>query len=274
MSGTTLVVGDSLGDGGSKYPDLLSTPVDDQTLSGNELIVDIEPAYSTTLANRLNGTEVTQCVIQGGVNDIKISDETAANMMAAVVSMVALAHGTTNISRVFVVGVSPWKNFSTWTAAWQVKTDAYNALLLANQATYNYTYVDIYAPLEDPANADELLPAYDNGDGLHPSIGAGSGSEAIAAEINTALGDFIVPLINAETYKWRGAVEPSETSSIGNQYATWRGAIEPTAINTVSAGGSTTRIRRANDAAWWYEKMRLKREDDEALKLIDKYLDS
>jgi hypothetical protein len=48
--------------------------------------------------------------------------------------------------------------------------------------------------------------------------------------------------------------------------------------NGIFPGGSgTTKVsmrRRANDAALWYQNMNLKREDDEALKLIDKYLDS
>jgi hypothetical protein len=40
------------------------------------------------------------------------------------------------------------------------------------------------------------------------------------------------------------------------------------------AGGGISRVRKANDAAEWYQRMKLKREDDEAMKLIDKYLDS
>lgn len=60
---------------------------------------------------------------------------------------------------------------------------------------------------------------------------------------------------------------------MANYFARADGSAATLAAATGPAGG-ITRIRRANDAALWYQKMNLKREDDEALKLLDKYLDS
>jgi len=43
----------------------------------------------------------------------------------------------------------------------------------------------------------------------------------------------------ANTYlRWKGAVEPAETSPAGNQYKAWKGAVEPAGATVTPPGVS------------------------------------
>lgn len=125
-------------------------------------------------------------IIQGGVNNIHpaVSDP-VATIQADITYMVdkALAAG----HRVILIGVAPWKGFTeAWDSTKQGYTDTYNAWAAS---TYPDQYFDVYSLLEDPGEADTLLPAYDSGDGLHISAAAYAAVDAALA----AFFDGVIP---------------------------------------------------------------------------------
>jgi lysophospholipase L1-like esterase len=190
-------------------------------VASDKLVTNIEPTYATDLSNREASANIA--IIQGGVNDVQGAD-TAADIWTATKSMIDQANALS--MSVIVINIMPWKSASTWSTGEQTVTDAYNALLVANSSSSNFTLVDAYTALEDPATADTLLPAYDSSDGLHPNAAGGA---VIAALVDAAL----APLYTTRQARanglslWRGAVEPSELSASGNQYKAYRGAVEP-----------------------------------------------
>lgn len=104
-------------------------------------------------------------IVAGGINDIATATtDPSAGMIAAIDEIVstAEAHG----SMIVLIPIAPWKTNSYWTSARQVYGDTYNNHLRSNYAHY---LADVYPILEDPLNAQQLLPAYDSGDGLHLS---------------------------------------------------------------------------------------------------------
>ena len=115
-------------------------------------------------------------IIEGGINNIiSAASDPTAEMQLDVAAMMdeAIASG----QKVILINVGPWKNHANWTTTRQSYTDTYNAWCASEYGNY---LIDIYAELEDPSNADELLPAYDSGDGLHPnSTGYGVIDDAI-----------------------------------------------------------------------------------------------
>lgn len=192
-------------------------------VSSDKLVVNIEPTYAADVAAKNVNANIA--INQGGVNDIQALD-TAADIWAATSSMIVTAK-TAGMS-VVVINVMPWKNAVTWSAGEQTVTDDYNALLAANEVSSGFTLVDAYTALEDPANPDELLPAYDSGDGLHPNA---TGGAAIAAVVDVALAPLYTTRAAVENpiKLWRGAIEPSSTGFTRNDFKAWRGAVEPSA---------------------------------------------
>lgn len=120
-------------------------------------------------------------VIQGGVNDASglANPETTR---AAVASLVSKCRAQR--MRIFMCNVAPWSGSAGSTEAKQAATAAHNAWLASGGAGADVVVVDIYSALSDPANPTRLLPAYDSGDGLHPST---VGSQVIAETIAGAL---------------------------------------------------------------------------------------
>lgn len=235
---SALIVGDSITDDASvhtglqgNWPYHLASWPDFQfnnlgTVS-DKLIVNIEPTFAADVAAKEANANIA--IIQGGVNDIQAA-ATAANMWTATSSMITTAKAAG--MSVVVINVMPWKNAVSWSVGEQTVTDDYNALLAANEISSGFTLVDAYTALEDPANADELLPAYDSGDGLHPNS---TGGAAIAAVVDVAL----APLYTTRAARmnplklWRGAVEPASAITSGNEYKAWRGAVEPAVTSSV-----------------------------------------
>ena len=106
-------------------------------------------------------------LIQGGVNDIAsaVSDPNATiQSNIATICDAAVLAGATPI----LVNISPWKGSGGWTADRQTWTDTYNAWLAGYATANGYQMADVYAVLEDPANPDTLLPAFDS-DHIHPN---------------------------------------------------------------------------------------------------------
>ena len=64
--------------------------------------------------------------------------------------------------------ILPWKNSGWWNAARQIITDDVNSWIITQALNCDFK-LDMYSVMEDGANPDCLLPAYDSGDGLHPN---------------------------------------------------------------------------------------------------------
>jgi uncharacterized protein (TIGR02145 family) len=107
-------------------------------------------------------------IVLGGVNDVRL-DRTAPQIEPNLQSMYTAAHNAG--IKVVAVSILPFKNFKgdkPWTAEKQAVLDDVNAWISTTAVHADYK-VNAYAALEDPVNPDCLLPAYDSGDGLHPS---------------------------------------------------------------------------------------------------------
>lgn len=159
---TGLVVGDSFSDAVNEWVYLIDERAANLAVGGDQLVDDIEPTFAADMAAAEDTT--TFVVLSGGVNDI-ITGDTLANMQTAMTSMITTARAA-NV-RVFVLGIGPWKNYTSWSAGNQTITDNYNAWLAAQASIQGFTYLDMYSALEGPA--DELRAVYDSGDGIHPN---------------------------------------------------------------------------------------------------------
>lgn len=251
------VVGDSIGDPSflshDGYAELITSinVLRNYSAQNEGLVNEIEPTYAADIATKQN---FSIAIIQGGVNDSV--DSTLADTKTALTSCVASAAALGK--DIFVLSIAPWRNAGTWSAGRQTFTDDYNTWLIAQATVQGFTYVDVYTALEDPANADELLPAYDSGDGLHPTL---AGSQAMA--------DVLQPLLNpllvddgrtdvANTIKqWRGAVEPAELSASGNEIKLWRGAVEP--LGAVTSASTYIAITRRTAKQMAQNKRRMQK---------------
>lgn len=194
---------------------------------------NITNSWDTNWPLRLSTTDFV--IIQGGINDIKNFGASSAQIEAAYQAIIDEAVADVGASRVFVWNIGPWKNFSSWSSAFQTITDSVNSYLATREGIDGFTLIDVYTLLEDPGNADELLPAYDFGDGLHPSE---AGSQALRVITETAITSLLTLMERANTFKrWRGAVEPAAVGASGNEFKRWRGAVEPSATVVAAGGG-------------------------------------
>ena len=135
--------------------------------TGGDTTVDMIARFT---ADVINDADAEYVVILGGVNDILTLSASAADIETRLQTMYTAAHNAG--LKVIACYMTPWKNNTNWTSDKQATTDSVNTWI---PTAINVDYViDTYTALEDPANADELLPAYDSGDGLHPKINAGN----------------------------------------------------------------------------------------------------
>ena len=117
-------------------------------------------------------------IILGGVNDmIHGSGDSTKTIEANLEAMYSMAHNAG--IKVVAITLSPFKAYSGWTADRQATLDSVNVWMLAKPANADFV-IDGYAKLGNPAKPDSLLPIYDSGDGLHPSV---TGSDTLAAAI-------------------------------------------------------------------------------------------
>jgi lysophospholipase L1-like esterase len=121
-------------------------------------------------------------VIMIGVNDIS----NGAPAVSVVANITALADDALELgARVVVCSITPWKGFALWLEERQTQQDAVSAQLAAwaSEDPTKRAFVDTFAALEDPANPDAMLSAYDSGDHLHPG---NDGAAAIASAVFAA----------------------------------------------------------------------------------------
>jgi lysophospholipase L1-like esterase len=179
-----------------RYPDdlarrLLALPAGRQLsvlnagISGNELLADDgtngQSALNRFLRDAVEQTEVKAIIIWEGTNDIgddpglQLSDFTSAYEQLI---GIAHAHGI----KVIGATLQPDEGAGYWTAQGNTLREAVNNWILTSGAFHGTA--DFSTVLEDPANPEEPLPAYDSGDHLHPND---AGYQAIADSINLRL---------------------------------------------------------------------------------------
>jgi len=116
-------------------------------------------------------------IIQGGINDImSATEDPSAEIQANISHMVNAVKNSGQMC--VVIGPGPAKNNGLWTSTRQTWIDSLQSWL---STTFPNEFFDVYSILEDPANADELLPAYDVGDGLHFTAAAYQATDAALA---------------------------------------------------------------------------------------------
>jgi lysophospholipase L1-like esterase len=214
---SVVVLGDSLADGSgntlnanANWPDDLAKRIITQTgplaesvlnesLAGNRL--DHEGTETgdggfpglvqlgTNTASRLPASLYAQnhphtVLFALGINDIWISDDSSAAIIATIRRIAADVH---EHGMRFVVGtLGPFQNFDTadviWTPEKEANRTAVNAFLRTSHEFDGV--VDFDKVLRDPANPAALSAAFDSGDGIHPND---AGSQAMANAIPLAL---------------------------------------------------------------------------------------
>jgi lysophospholipase L1-like esterase len=203
VKGAVVTFGPSTTDGvgstsgaNERYPDdlarrLLALPagrrlsVLNAGISGNELLADDgtngQSALNRFLRDAVEQTGVKAIIIWEGTNDIgddprlPLSDFTSA--YERLIS-VAHAHGI----KVIGATLQPDEGAGYWTAQGNTLREAVNNWILTSGAFHGTA--GFSTVLEDPANPEELLPAYDSGDHLHSND---AGYQAIADSINLRL---------------------------------------------------------------------------------------
>jgi hypothetical protein len=114
-------------------------------------------------------------IIQGGINNILSTADTAQDILDDIDAMIALS--LTNDRVPIVMMILPWKGYSGWDAGKQTITDDVNTGIIAREVTNVVLVVtDQYDRMEDATNADYMITGYDK-DGLHPTY---SGDHAVS----------------------------------------------------------------------------------------------
>ena len=121
----------------------------------------------------------TFAICQSSINSAD-AGQTSAQMIATMTSIInkARSHGL----KPFVTNMTPFG--TSMSAGEKTEMQAYNAALPALCASLQAVLIDVNTVVTDPANSSNLLPAYDNGDGIHLNA---TGAAAYAAEINRAI---------------------------------------------------------------------------------------
>ena len=189
-------VGDSFGNDTGEFPTVVDAELQPYAALHNPSGDYDHVAGETTsqIAARLDaaikaptGIKPGFVILQASVNSIDGGSETSAVAFAAVESMISTC-ASNNIpkSNIIILNVGPWGNGGQ-TAGELTETTALNDLLAGLD---DVTVYDMNSALEGDANPNDLsLIAngdsfdYDSGDGIHPSIGAASGSERIGQDL-------------------------------------------------------------------------------------------
>lgn len=106
-------------------------------------------------------------IILGGVNDMGSS-------VASITGKLEQIYDRAKASNVKVVAITlnPWKGYSTWSPEKHQKTLAVNAWIKSQQGSKVDYVVDFYELVKDPQDPEQLAPAYNSNDHLHPTAAA------------------------------------------------------------------------------------------------------
>jgi lysophospholipase L1-like esterase len=111
----------------------------------------------------LDHKDAEYVLVWGGTNDIYqdvATSITKANLQAIYNAIHAAG------AKVVALYIPPSKGSATWNSTRQAATDDINAWIAGTATNIDYK-IDVYTLVEDPANADKILPLYDSGDHLH-----------------------------------------------------------------------------------------------------------
>ncbi|MGD0560943.1 MAG: SGNH/GDSL hydrolase family protein [Streptosporangiaceae bacterium] len=198
---------------------LLELPVGQQMsvldagISGDQLLTDGGTSGAAGVArfyqDAIENAGVKDIVIWLGENDIGDNPTiTASQLTNAYTELIEIAHA--NGVKVIGATLQPDQGASYYTVTGNVTREQVNHWILTSGAFD--ASLDFSTVLENPADPDELLPAYNSGDSLHPND---AGYLAIADSVN--LDDLITPLgIRPDVFSGFGTVsEPSLTLGAG-----------------------------------------------------------
>jgi lysophospholipase L1-like esterase len=186
----TACLGDSLTSASPGYVDTLRTMFgDDSSCSvsfvnhgvGGEAIGQMRTRWDANI----EGRGYRALVLMGGVNDLRVASAGAAAAIWPNFTAIydeALAAGM----RIVACTVAPFGNHAHWSSTRQTELVALNGMI-ANYVTQHpqeMALVDGNALLRTPGTPEDLLAAYDSGDGLHWNT---AGHDVFAAAVETAL---------------------------------------------------------------------------------------
>jgi lysophospholipase L1-like esterase len=210
--GAVAVLGDSLTDGitsthggNSRWTDLLAHrlrtepgapryAVLNSGISGNRLLHDAEPdrPFNGAAGTRRLGTDVLPqagirtVVVQLGINDL-IRDPAGGDASAVVDGLTQLTEDARTAGlRVAGATLAPFEGHQGWSPEREAARQRVNAEIRGGEVFD--TVVDLDAALRDPQRPSRLRPAYDSGDGLHPSD-AGFAAMAAAVDLSALAED-------------------------------------------------------------------------------------
>jgi lysophospholipase L1-like esterase len=162
----------------------------DAGISGDEMLTNSGDSGSAGVArfyqDAIENAGVKDVIIWLGTNDIGYNPTMPASELTnAYTELIELAHA--NGIKVIGATLQPDEGTGYYTAEGNATREQVNSWILTSGQFDGG--VDFSTVLENPANPDELLPAYNSGDNLHPND---IGYQAIADAVN--LEDLITPL--------------------------------------------------------------------------------
>lgn len=189
-SGIYVWGGNFKANGHALYPYNIATEGDSISVSTRWPAFLGMPGYATMTVNAVAGTTTvdmrtrydiyktggqTHFIGLMGINDIRL-DVPIATTQANLAYMWSDARARGMI--VVIMTTTPFHgDGTTWTTTRNATQLVLNDWIRAYAATNNFLLIDTYALMGDPTNTTYLLPAYDSGDGIHPTA---AGSNAIA----------------------------------------------------------------------------------------------
>ncbi len=212
--GAVVALGDSITDGvgsplnaNARYPNVLAREfavrpgatmsVIDEGIGGNRVLDETaccgQGAVARFRRDALGQTGVRAVILLEGVNDIGQSQSrgplTAPHMPVSALRIVegyariiAMAHAAG--LEVFGATLTPFRGARYWTPAGEAKREAINRWIRDSGAFDGV--IDFAAALADPGDPEQLAPAFDSGDHLHPDA-AGYGAMARAVNLGMLL---------------------------------------------------------------------------------------
>jgi lysophospholipase L1-like esterase len=170
--------------------------VADEGISGNRILndsacfgVNAQARFARDVAARSGARYV---IMLEGINDIGFSqdpdsgctapntDVSAAQIIAGDRHIIAAAHAAG--LKIFGATLTPFQGSAYYSAAGEAKREAVNQWFRTSH-TFDGV-IDFDQAVRDPASPEQILPAYDSGDHLHPND---AGYQAMANTINLAM---------------------------------------------------------------------------------------
>jgi lysophospholipase L1-like esterase len=209
--GAVVTLGDSITDGvgsatnaNARWPNELARrfaarpgatlSVIDEGISGNRVLNDSACCGVSAVArferDVLGPPGVRDVIVLEGINDIGYSSSrgllsashtnvSALQIVDGYARLIALAHAAG--LKIFGATLTPFRGAGYWTPTGEAKREAVNRWLRASGAFDGV--IDFARALADPAHPQQLAPAFDSGDHLHPNS---AGYRVMAGAVNLA----------------------------------------------------------------------------------------